>query len=177
MSEPPFPGQPGAPVPDDSESTIMIPKPGGRRAAAPAPMAGQAMTLDASAVLSDVEDTAGPVGLNPLVANVTLNNVMVNGISLGTIQVVHGSGGITQFADANGGVQVNLLQQNGFPAGSLQQVSINDKGRVVGSYSNGRTLQASVKAAPAAGKTSSAASSTGWRSNTVNASKATALIG
>jgi len=31
-------------------------------------------------------------------------------------------------------------RQNGFPAGSLQQVSINDKGRVVGAYSNGRTL-------------------------------------
>jgi type VI secretion system protein ImpK len=77
MSEPPFPGKPGAPVPDDSEATIMIPKPGGRRTTAPAPMAGQAMTLDASAVLSDVEEAAGPVGLNPLVANasVLLNTV------------------------------------------------------------------------------------------------------
>src|SRR4051812_38299916 len=80
MSQPPYPGQPGTPPPDDSESTLMIPKPGGRRAAAvpaPAPAAGQAMTLDASAVLSDVEDTIGPVGLNPLVANaaVLLNTV------------------------------------------------------------------------------------------------------
>ena len=53
---------------------------------------------------------------------------------------MHGSGGVTQFADANGNVQVNLLQQNGFPAGSLQPVAINDNGRVVGTYSNGRTL-------------------------------------
>src|SRR6202007_2821295 len=78
MTQPPYPGQPGTPPPpDDSEATIMIPKPGGRRAAAQAPAAGQAMTLDASAVLSDVEDTAGPVGLNPLVANasVLLNTV------------------------------------------------------------------------------------------------------
>ena len=80
MSQPPYPGQPGAPPPDDSEATIMIPTPGGRRAApmpGQAPMAGQAMTLDASAVLSDVEDGAGPVGLNPLVANasVLLNTV------------------------------------------------------------------------------------------------------
>src|ERR1700759_254215 len=84
MSEPQFPGAPGAPgspPPDDSEATIMIPKPGGRRAASvPQPggqAAGQAMTLDASAVLSDVEDTIGPVGLNPLVANaaVLLNTV------------------------------------------------------------------------------------------------------
>ncbi len=64
----------------------------------------------------------------------------VNGISLGNVQLVHGSGGITQFADPNGNVQVNLLQQNGFPAGSLQPVSVSDKGRVVGTYSNGRTL-------------------------------------
>jgi type VI secretion system protein ImpK len=78
MTQPPYPGQPrqpGSPPPDDSEATIMIPTPGGRRAAAPAP--GQAMTLDPSAVLSDVEDGAGPVGLNPLVANasVLLNTV------------------------------------------------------------------------------------------------------
>jgi flagellar hook protein FlgE len=53
---------------------------------------------------------------------------------------VHGSGGLTQFADTNGTAQVNLVQQDGFPAGSLQSVSISDKGRVVGTYSNGRTL-------------------------------------
>ena len=56
------------------------------------------------------------------------------------MQLVHGSGGITQFADPNGNAQVNLLQQNGFAAGALQQVSVSDKGRIVGSYSNGRTL-------------------------------------
>ena len=78
--------------------------------------------------------------MDPLIANLTLNNVTVNGIALGNIQLVHGSGGITQFADSNGNAQVNILQQNGFPAGELQQVSVSDKGRVVGSYSNGRTL-------------------------------------
>jgi flagellar hook protein FlgE len=78
--------------------------------------------------------------MNPLIGTMTLSNVTVNGISLGNVQLVHGSGGVTQFADANGNVQVNMLQQNGFPAGELQQVSVSDKGRVVGSYSNGRTL-------------------------------------
>jgi flagellar hook protein FlgE len=71
---------------------------------------------------------------------VTLNNVVVDGISLGNVQINHGTGGITQFADPNGNAQVNLLQQNGFPAGELQQISVSDKGRVVGAYSNGRTL-------------------------------------
>jgi flagellar hook protein FlgE len=85
--------------------------------------------------------TFGPNGqMNPVVANLTIQNVVVDGISLGTVQLVHGSGGITQFADPNGTVKVNALQQNGFPAGELQQVSVNDKGRVIGSYSNGRTI-------------------------------------
>ena len=78
--------------------------------------------------------------MDPTIGSLTLTNVTVNGIALGDIQLVHGSGGITQFADANGNAQVNILQQNGFPAGELQQVSVSDKGRIVGSYSNGRTI-------------------------------------
>ncbi len=78
--------------------------------------------------------------MNPPVAGVTLTAVTVNGISIGNVDLTHGSGGITQFSDPNGSVQVTQLQQNGFPAGELQQVEISDKGRVVGSYSNGRTI-------------------------------------
>jgi flagellar hook protein FlgE len=78
--------------------------------------------------------------MNPLIANTTLSNVMINGAALGTIQIVHGAGGVTQFSDSNGTAQVNLIQQDGFPAGSLETISISDKGRVVGTYSNGRTL-------------------------------------
>ena len=78
--------------------------------------------------------------MNPVIGSLTLSNVTVNGVALGDLQLVHGSGGITQFADANGSAKVNILQQNGFPAGELQQVSVSDKGRVVGSYSNGRTI-------------------------------------
>lgn len=85
--------------------------------------------------------TFGPNGqMNPLVSNVSLSNVTVNGVALDTINLAHGSGGITQFADPNGNVQVNMLQQNGYPAGELQNVAVNDKGRIVGSYSNGRTI-------------------------------------
>jgi flagellar hook protein FlgE len=78
--------------------------------------------------------------MNPAVTQLTLNNVTVDGISLGSVGMVFGSGGLTEFADPNGTVQVNLLSQNGYAAGSLQTVSVNDKGRVVGSYSNGRSL-------------------------------------
>jgi flagellar hook protein FlgE len=78
--------------------------------------------------------------MNPTIGSLTLSNVTVNGTALGNIQLVHGAGGVTQFADANGSAKVNILQQNGFPAGELQQVSVSDKGRIVGSYSNGRTI-------------------------------------
>ena len=78
--------------------------------------------------------------LNPAVNAITLSNVTVNGISLGDIQLTHNVGGITEFADPNGNVQVNMLQQNGFPAGQLQSVAVSDKGRIVGTYSNGRSV-------------------------------------
>ncbi|MEA2974996.1 MAG: flagellar hook protein FlgE [Alphaproteobacteria bacterium] len=85
--------------------------------------------------------TFSPNGqMNPPIGNVTLSNVVVDGVALGDVQLVHGLGGITQFADPNGSVQVNILQQNGFPAGQLQTVTISDKGRLTGSYSNGRTI-------------------------------------
>ena len=88
-----------------------------------------------------VDYTFGANGqLNPAVNTVTLPNVTVNGVALGSIQITHNTGGITQFADSNGNAQVNMLQQNGFPAGSLQSVAVSDKGRIVGTYSNGRTV-------------------------------------
>jgi flagellar hook protein FlgE len=71
---------------------------------------------------------------------ITLTNVTVNGITVGDIRLVHSTGGITQFADSNGTVQVNTLQQNGFAAGQLQSIAVSDKGRIVGTYSNGRTI-------------------------------------
>jgi len=85
--------------------------------------------------------TFGPNGqMSPLIASLQLNNVVIDGINLGNLQLNHGAGGITQFADPNGNAQVNLLQQNGYAAGELQTISISDKGRIVGSYSNGRTI-------------------------------------
>jgi flagellar hook protein FlgE len=88
-----------------------------------------------------VNYTFAPNGqMQPLISTVSLLNVVVNGVALGNLRIVHGAGGVTQFADPNGNAQVNLLQQNGFPAGSLQAITVNDKGRVVGTYSNGRTL-------------------------------------
>jgi flagellar hook protein FlgE len=78
--------------------------------------------------------------LTPTISSLTLNNVIVDGVSLGTVSVIFGAGGVTQFANSNGNVQVNLLDQNGAPAGQLQSVAVDDQGRIVGTYSNGRII-------------------------------------
>ena len=78
--------------------------------------------------------------LTPAVASVTLTTPTISGITLGNVTVNFGVSGLTSFADANGNAQVNEIRQDGFPAGSLQTVSIGDNGRVVGNYSNGRNI-------------------------------------
>jgi len=78
--------------------------------------------------------------LDPPISNVTLPNVTVDGVTVGNIQLNFGSGGLTQFADTNGTVNVNLLQQNGYAAGALQTLAVSDKGTITGAYSNGQTV-------------------------------------
>jgi flagellar hook protein FlgE len=85
--------------------------------------------------------TFSPNGqMTPAIAGITLATPTIGGVPLGNISLNFGAGGITQFADANGNVKVNQIQQDGFPAGSLQTVSIGQNGRVVGNYSNGRNI-------------------------------------
>jgi flagellar hook protein FlgE len=78
--------------------------------------------------------------MTPPIAGITLTNPTIGGVPLGNVTVNFGAGGLTQFADANGNVKVNQIQQNGFPAGSLQTVSIGENGKVIGNYSNGRNI-------------------------------------
>jgi flagellar hook protein FlgE len=78
--------------------------------------------------------------MNPVVAGLNIAAMTIGSKSLGAIKVNFGTGGITQYADTNGAVQVNQFQQNGFAAGTLQSVSVSNEGRIVGSYSNGRNI-------------------------------------
>jgi len=83
----------------------------------------------------------GPNGqMSPVIGQITLSNLTVSGVSLGDVTMSFGTGGLTQFSDTNGNVQVNQLQQDGYAAGQLQSVSVSNEGRVVGSYSNGRNI-------------------------------------
>jgi flagellar hook protein FlgE len=78
--------------------------------------------------------------MNPPVANLTLNNLTVKGDTIGNVQLVFGSNGLTQFADSSGTVKINTLQQNGAAAGQLTGISVDNQSRIIGTFSNGQTV-------------------------------------
>ena len=71
---------------------------------------------------------------------VNVANLTVDGVDLGNVQFSHGSDGITQFADPNGGTKVTEIAQNGYGAGELTEISVTEEGRIVANYSNGRVI-------------------------------------
>lgn len=76
--------------------------------------------------------------LNPSITTVPLNNVTVNGTSLGNIAFKIDT--LTQFSSASGAVTVTSLNQDGYPPGQLQAISINKTGRIEGSFTNGKNV-------------------------------------
>ena len=78
--------------------------------------------------------------LEVAVNSVTISNFTIDGTVLGDITINHGSQGMTQFAESNGQVNVTQLAQDGFAAGELTSIAISDAGRVVTSYTNGRSV-------------------------------------
>jgi flagellar hook protein FlgE len=77
---------------------------------------------------------------SPAGSAITIPGVKVNNQSLGNITLNLGSGGLTQFASTTGAATINQIQQNGYAAGQLQSVAINNNGLVVGTFSNGQNL-------------------------------------
>jgi flagellar hook protein FlgE len=76
----------------------------------------------------------------PGVPTAMINNLVVNGVALGDVELKHDTNGVSQFADVNGTVNVSTLNQNGYGAGEFVSVAINDNGRVVATYSNGERI-------------------------------------
>ncbi len=64
----------------------------------------------------------------------------VDGSTSGTLDFVFGPTGLTQFADANGTLNINTLSQDGYPSGTRTGVEVGEGGRVMGTYSNGQTV-------------------------------------
>ncbi|MDE2471336.1 MAG: flagellar hook-basal body complex protein [Bradyrhizobium sp.] len=77
---------------------------------------------------------------SPSGSSITIPNVTVSGQSLGNVSLNLGSGGLTQFASTGGTATINTISQNGYAAGQLQSVAINNNGLVVGTFSNGQNI-------------------------------------
>src|SRR6185312_11571887 len=78
--------------------------------------------------------------VSPSGSGITIPNVSVNNQTLGNVALNFSSGGLTQFASTTGAATVNGISQNGFAAGQLQSVAVNNNGLVVGTFSNGQTI-------------------------------------
>jgi flagellar hook protein FlgE len=78
--------------------------------------------------------------LNPAITSTTIPNMTVDGVSLGSVTLNHGTDGVTQFGDSNGTATETTLTQDGYAAGKYTSVAIDNSGRVVASYSNGQQV-------------------------------------
>jgi flagellar hook protein FlgE len=77
---------------------------------------------------------------SPTGSAITIPNVSVDNLSLGNLTLNISSGALTQYASTSGTATINQIQQNGFAAGQLQSVAINNSGIVVGTFSNGQNI-------------------------------------
>jgi flagellar hook protein FlgE len=86
--------------------------------------------------------TFGPSGAltSPTTGTVSIPNLTVSGQSLGAVSISFGASGLTQYASTGGTATINNITQNGFAAGQLQSLAINNNGIVVGTFSNGQNI-------------------------------------
>ncbi|WP_315779626.1 MULTISPECIES: flagellar hook-basal body complex protein [unclassified Bradyrhizobium] len=77
---------------------------------------------------------------SPTSSNISIPNVVVDGTTLGTVSLNISSGALTQYASTVGSATINQISQNGFAAGQLQSVAVNNSGIVTGTFSNGQTI-------------------------------------
>jgi flagellar hook protein FlgE len=77
---------------------------------------------------------------SPAGSALTVNNVNVDGLTLGNLTFNISTGALTQFASSSGAATINAISQNGFAAGQLQSVSVNNSGLVIGTFSNGQNI-------------------------------------
>ena len=78
--------------------------------------------------------------VSPSGSTINLNNVSVGNQSVGNLTMNFGSGGLTQYASTGGTATINQISQNGYAAGQLQSIAVNNNGLVVGTFSNGQNL-------------------------------------
>jgi flagellar hook protein FlgE len=86
--------------------------------------------------------TFGPSGAltSPTSGSISIPNLMVSNQSIGAVSINIGASGLTQYASTGGTATINNITQNGYAAGQLQSLAINNNGIVVGTFSNGQNI-------------------------------------
>lgn len=77
---------------------------------------------------------------SPSTGEITIPNLTVKGNNLGAITMDLGTSGLTQFASKQGDVDVTLMEQDGYAAGSLISVGVSGNGRITANYTNGQQV-------------------------------------
>jgi flagellar hook protein FlgE len=77
---------------------------------------------------------------SPTGTSISIPGVAVDNQQLGNLTMSITTGALTQFASSSGAATINGITQNGFAAGQLQSVAINNNGLVVGTFSNGQNI-------------------------------------
>lgn len=67
-------------------------------------------------------------------------SLTVDGVALNPITLSFGDNGLTQYATASGLAQASTIEQDGYPSGILDSISVLSDGRIAGSYTNGRVI-------------------------------------
>jgi len=70
----------------------------------------------------------------------TINNLKINGVTVGNVKVAFGENGLQQYTVQGGLVQATKQQQDGYGVGVLEDVHVGLDGTVMGSYTNGRVV-------------------------------------
>lgn len=83
-------------------------------------------------------DAAGRM-VSPADSVVRIPNLTVNGVDAGDIELDFGVNNLSQYEDQIGYATSVDLEQDGFAAGELRNVSVDSDGNVTGEYSNGRS--------------------------------------
>lgn len=73
-------------------------------------------------------------------SSLSIPSITVNNSSVGPVTLDFSAAGLTQFADANGQVQINAVRQDGYASGVLESVRVGDSGRIIGTFSNGQVV-------------------------------------
>jgi flagellar hook protein FlgE len=81
-------------------------------------------------------DAAGQL-LQPSSGSLPLTDLTVNGTNLGTVKLAFDKTTLTQYASTAGAATTNALSQDGFAAGTLNDIAVSETGQILGTFSNG----------------------------------------